>query len=199
MITKSRLAIGLSKLREFQSPKMMEEQHCTDSETAAEMLWNAYMLGDVKGKTMADLGCGTGILGIGALMLGARKTDFVEKDKEAIRILEENLKGMGKSKIIHADIKDYNGKADVVVQNPPFGTKKEHADREFLKKAFQTAPVVYSIHKSSTAGFVEAFCSDSGFEITHRQKVAMPLKRTQSFHLKNMHRIEATVFRMQRK
>src|SRR3989338_11601347 len=93
IITKSRLAIILSKLRQFENPKFLDEQYTTDSEIAAMVLWNAYMSGNIKGKTIAYLGAGTGILGIGALLLGAKKVFFVEKDENAVKILKENLEG----------------------------------------------------------------------------------------------------------
>src|SRR3989338_8397937 len=83
-MSKSSLAIELSKLKVFESPKVRQEQYPTDSEIAASVLWNAYILGDLEGKVIADLGCGTGILGIGALLLGAKKVFFIEVDKKAL-------------------------------------------------------------------------------------------------------------------
>ena len=55
MITKSRLAIELSELKVFESAKLKLEQYPTDSEIAADILWNAFMHGDIEGKTIADL------------------------------------------------------------------------------------------------------------------------------------------------
>ena len=71
-MTKTQLAVELSRLKTFQKPKMYLEQYPTDSEIAADMLWSADMQGDIEGKVIADLGAGTGILGIGALILGAK-------------------------------------------------------------------------------------------------------------------------------
>ncbi|MEA3429668.1 MAG: METTL5 family protein [Nanoarchaeota archaeon] len=91
MVTKSRLAIILSKLKVFKDAKIKLEQYPTDSEIAAEVLWNAYLQGDIEGKTIADLGCGTGILGIGALILGAKYVYFVDIDEDALDICNSNL------------------------------------------------------------------------------------------------------------
>jgi putative methylase len=124
--SKSQLAIALSKLQVFPTPKPRLEQYPTDSEIAAEVLWFAGMRNDIKEKTVTDLGCGTGILGIGALLLGAKKTFFIDKDKEALAILGSNLKKLKIKKgfeIIDADISKFNKRVDVVIQNPPFGTK----------------------------------------------------------------------------
>ncbi|MBI2141943.1 50S ribosomal protein L11 methyltransferase [Candidatus Woesearchaeota archaeon] len=206
-ITKSMLAIILSQLEQFSSPKLLAEQYVTDSETAADALWLAYMNGDLEGKVIADFGCGTGILGIGCLLLGAKKVYFVDSDASAIAVAKENIACIGSSRripkakavMISSSIGEFGKKADVVVQNPPFGTKIRHADREFLVKAFQTAGVVYSFHKASTDNFVKAVSSDSGFKITHRVIYDLPLKRTQAFHKRNIRRIEVALYRMESK
>ena len=94
MISKSGLAIALSKLKTFKKPKVSLEQYPTDSEVAAELLWHAYMAGDIEGKKIADLGCGTGILGIGCLLLGAEHVYFADIDAEALEICLENLQNI---------------------------------------------------------------------------------------------------------
>src|SRR3989338_11710900 len=88
--SKSRLAIALSKLMVFRAPKVRAEQYPMDSEIGACVLWNAALLGDIKGKVSVDLGCGTGILGIGALLLGAKKVYFVDSDQVALETAKEN-------------------------------------------------------------------------------------------------------------
>ena len=141
MLTKSRLAIVLSKLKGFSAPELLSEQYPTDSETAADILWLAYMNSDVKDKVIADFGCGTGILGIGCLLLGAKKVYFVDNDSDALAAAAANINGLkirsDKYEIINSDVNEIKLKADVVVQNPPFGTKQKHADKQFLLKAFE--------------------------------------------------------------
>src|SRR3989344_1050805 len=89
--SKSSLAIVLSSLKVFEGPKVKAEQYPIDSEIAAEVLWQAYLLGDISKVSVADLGAGTGILGIGALLLGAEKVYFVENDSLALETAKENL------------------------------------------------------------------------------------------------------------
>ncbi|MBU2561140.1 MAG: METTL5 family protein [Nanoarchaeota archaeon] len=263
--SKSQLAIALSKLDVFSSPKPGLEQYPTDSEIAAEVLWQAGMLGDIKGLTIADLGCGTGILGIGALLLGAKKVFFVDTDTAAMAVLGNNLKRTGIKKeqfsssaavsmrrrndrmntsdrgmscfriedsvtirkstgfsnltgmsdidrnierrasrgaaggiavIVNKDIADFEESVDVVIQNPPFGTRERHADREFLEKAITLAGTIYSFHKTATSGFVLKFASDNGFDVTRRWDFAFPLKQTLKFHKRKIQRIEVTCFRL---
>jgi putative methylase len=197
--SKSGLAIELSKLTVFPTPNAKLEQYPTDSEVAAEALWNADMLGDIKGKTIADLGCGTGILGIGALLLGAKKVFFVDTDTAALTILGNNLKKLNIKKgfkIINSDISEFKEKTDIVIQNPPFGTKEKHIDKAFLEKAFSLAKIIYSFHKTATEGFVSKFAADNGFNITNKWEFSFPLKQTMKHHKKRIQRIEVTCFRL---
>ncbi|MFC1723583.1 METTL5 family protein [Nanoarchaeota archaeon] len=199
MNSKSQLAIALSKLKAFVKPNVKLEQYPTDSEIAAGALWNLALLGDIEGKAIADLGCGTGILGIGALMMGAKKVWFVDVDAKVLEVLKENLDDLGIEEdyeIFKGKVSDFNEKVDVVVQNPPFGTKQEHADKVFLEKAFSIADVVCSFHKTVTRVFVEAISADHGKEITHRWDFSFPLKQTQKFHKSKIRRVEVTCFRM---
>ena len=134
-----------------------------------------------------------------ALLLGAKKTYFVDNDKDALETCRRNIADADVNDaavVVHSDVKGFPGKADVVVQNPPFGTKEKHADREFLMQAFKVAAVVYSFHKIETAGFVKKFAADNGFPVTHIIPLQLQLKRTYAFHKSRMRRVEVGVFRM---
>jgi len=201
MRSKSSLAVFLSKLKTFEKPKIQLEQYTTDSEVAAEVLWNALMKGDLEDLTIGDLGAGTGILGIGALALGAKKVYFVEKDETAIKTLKENLdeyEFKGEWEIISSDIEQFDQEVDVVIQNPPFGTKKEHADKQFLEKAMNLGKVIYSLHKTSTLKFIEAISLDHDFAITEQWDFDYPLKNTQKHHKKKLERIKVSCWRLEK-
>jgi len=204
--SKSQLAIILSKLDSFSTPKIREEQYPTDSEVAADVLWNASLQGDIKGKIIADLGAGTCILGIGCLLLGAKQVFFVEKDGEAIKKGSYNLYNVESecsvkenSVFCHQDVSSFIKKVEVVVMNPPFGTKVKHHDKVFLEKAVELAPIIYSFHKSSTRKFVEAFANDHHYTTTHVWDFQFPLKASHSFHRQRIKRIEVSCFRLQKK
>ncbi|HII68669.1 TPA: methyltransferase [Candidatus Woesearchaeota archaeon] len=201
LLTKASLAIRLSRLRVFDSANLRREQYPTDSEIAADILWKAYLLGDLSCRTAADLGCGTGILGIGLLLLGVKRVHMIDSDEKALTIARENLTGVkseGSYDLIHADIASFDRKVDLVVQNPPFGTKVRGADRAFLEKAFTLADVVYSFHKSSTAPFVKSMGSKHSFPVTHQWDYDFPLKHSHSFHRRNIHRVAVSAFRFVR-
>lgn len=198
MITKSQLAIALSKLKVFEEADFKSEQYPTDSEIAAQTLWLAYMRGDIEGK-IADLGCGTGVLGIGALLLGAEKVYFVDNNESAINVLKENLAvyEFENYEIYKQDIEEFEQKVDVVLQNPPFGTKEKHADRKFLIKAFEISNTVYSFHKSSTRKFVESIAKDYCFKV-EEIKHSFPLKQSMKHHKSRIKRIEVSSFLLEK-
>ena len=204
-MSKSGLAIILSGLEGFKSPKVRQEQYPTDSEVAASVLWSAYLLGDIEGKDIADLGCGTGILGIGALLLGANRLSFIDADKGAIEIAKNSISklksegySLGKSKFLNLDIKSLKIRSQVVIENPPFGTKIKHNDALFLEKALETAPIVYSFHKSESKGFLERFSAKKNAKITHIWSFKFPLKAAFSFHRRQIHKIGVSCFRFKK-
>jgi len=199
--SKSRLAIELSKLKVFKDPDIREEQYPTDSEIAAEILWNAYMNEEIEGKVMADLGSGTGILGIGCLLLGAELVYFIEKDPKAMEIAKENLNNIEnkeKAILIKKDIEEFDEKVDVVVENPPFGTKQKHADKAFLEKAFNISKVIYTIHKSTSQDFIDKISKDNNFEVTNYTEHDLPIKASQLFHKRKIHRIKVGCWRLEK-
>ena len=58
-------------------------------------------------------------------------------------------------------------KFDVILMNPPFGTKIKGADVLFLKVAAQlNCNVIYSLHKTSTRKFIIKKCQSLGYENT---------------------------------
>lgn len=203
--SKSGLAIVLSGLKGFEEQKVRVEQYSTDSEIAASILWDAYLRGDIEGKVIADLGSGTGILGLGALLLGAKIVYFVEIDEDAIKIAKDNYNALksessisGKAVFLHKDVAEFDKEVDVVIENPPFGVKKRHADRSFLEKAIKIAPIAYSLHKSESFGFIEAFCNDNNVNFANIATFDFPLKASLSYHTKRIYRFKVSCFRLEK-
>ena len=72
LIRKLDLELFLGSLEVMPNPKWELEQYTTPEQIAANMLYiAAYTHGDIVGKRVLDLGCGTGRLGLGAAFLGA--------------------------------------------------------------------------------------------------------------------------------
>ncbi len=200
MVSKQSLAVALSELEQFTQPDQQLEQYATDPNIAADLLWQAHMAGHLQG-TVIDLGAGTGILAIGAALLGANVI-AVEKDEKAIEICKKNLtifEGTESVNIIQGEIQNFSEHGDVVIMNPPFGTKERHADRVFLEKAVQLAPVIYTMHKTTTRKFVESFCTDHHLDIIWEENKDFPLKRSMDHHQKDREHIDVTLFCLQKR
>jgi len=199
--SKGALAVALSRLEGFSEPKVRVEQYVMDAEIGAEVLWNAHMKGDI-GKVSVDLGCGTGILGLGLLLLGNVKVFLVDADEDTLKIAKANYRkiksefNVSEAIFVHKDIKDFYEKVNLVVQNPPFGVKTKHADKIFLEKAFEISNLVYSFHKSESKSFISKFSTENNFKITDVWDFNFPLKATQRYHTRKIRRIKVSCFRI---
>lgn len=68
-----KLQCALEDIETFENPKIDLEQYTTSSHIAACVLHTAqFVYGDITGKSVADLGCGSGVLSVGAALLGAK-------------------------------------------------------------------------------------------------------------------------------
>ena len=65
---------------DFKNPKPELEQYTTPVDIALEIIKQANSLGHLSG-TVADFGCGTGRLAIGAAILGANVTGYEIHDE----------------------------------------------------------------------------------------------------------------------
>ncbi len=205
-MNKKELATLLSKLKSFNESKLELEQYQTECNIASSIIWQAFMSDEIEDKKIADLGCGNGIFGIGALILGAKEALFLDKDEDAIKLTKSNLEFISKelnqkfkAKFISEDVLDFKDKCDLVLQNPPFGVQGEkHADRIFLIKAMESAPTIYSIHTLDSQKFVEKTAEEYGFKATLIDKVDIPIKRSQAFHKKDIAYTKAGIFKIER-
>ena len=149
--SRKNLEIILEKLEIHPSPEVSLEQYPIDARSAANILFFAgFTNNDIYNKLVLDLGCGTGRLAIGASLLGARNVVGIDIDSTAIEIAVKNAEkaGCGNIQWIVKNISDYNGRADTVIQNPPFGVQNRGNDLKFLKKALELGNIIYSLHKS---------------------------------------------------
>lgn len=86
--------LKLKKLEEFlqgvdpfEKPKILLEQYITPSHIASCMLHTIQTkYEDLEGKVVADLGAGSGMLSVGALLMGAQHVVAFEIDSDAITV-----------------------------------------------------------------------------------------------------------------
>ncbi|MEM2975281.1 MAG: METTL5 family protein [Candidatus Bathyarchaeia archaeon] len=203
LVRKRHLEMTLSKINPHPSPTASLEQYTIPPDVAAEMLRiAAYVYDDIINKTIADLGCGTGRLAIGALLLGAKKAVGIDIDKTAVKIAKENAKDMSLQKRVDwvvGDIEILQGHMDTVLQNPPFGVQKRRADRKFLKKALALANVTYSLHKGGTRNrlFLKKFIEECGGKVTGVFNLKMSIPRMFEFHKKKSHVFQVDLYRIE--
>jgi putative methylase len=211
LIRKLDLELFLNKVAEQPNPKAHLEQYTVSPQLAANMLYiAAYTNGDIIGKSVLDLGCGTGRLALGAAFLGANKVLGIDVDRLAIKTARENTAQTGladRVEWVNGDINAISGKFYTVVQNPPFGVQTREADRAFLLKALEVAGTVYSLHnhpevderlirmlKSSQgflqvepSPFLERFVAKHGGAIKAVYALPMSIPKMFDFHKKAKH------------
>jgi len=198
------LEMMLQRLSGFERARPSLEQYQTPAPLAARLLYHALMKGDIEGKAVCDLGSGTGTLAIGASVLGAKKVIAVETDEKTLPIAEENRKILDADvEFIITDIGDptlreHIGNCDTVVMNPPFGAQKKHADRPFIDLALQLAPVTYGIFNAGSIPFIESYTKKRAI-IDEVVCGSFPIKRTFSFHTRDIQEIEVEILRLKQK
>jgi putative methylase len=198
------LEMALQRLSGYSCPRAALEQYQTPAPLAARLLFHAMMKGDVREKKICDLGSGTGVLAIGASLLGADQVQGVDIDKNAIQVAKENAALLGADvEFIVADVGDATlpsrlGCSDTVIMNPPFGAQKAHADRPFIDLALTLAPITYSIFNAGSVQFIETYTAERA-EIDEKIGGIFPIKRTFSFHTQDVQEIGVEILRLKRK
>ncbi|CAL8343534.1 unnamed protein product [Boreogadus saida] len=182
----------LQQVDGFEEPKILLEQYPTSPHIAACMLYTIHnTFDDIEGKLIADLGCGCGVLSIGAAMLEAGLCVGFDIDKDALDVARTNTEEFEISNIdlVQSDLSAlevaYAQKFDTVIMNPPFGTKHNQGiDMKFLKTALTLATVVYSLHKSSTRDHIQKRAKDWGVKMELVAELRYDLPASFKFHKK---------------
>jgi putative methylase len=194
---------ALEGVEGFSSPSPRLEQYQPPSSLAARLLYHASLRGDITGRNVCDLGCGTGILSIGAFLLGAAKVTGVETDHRALAVARRNAAKFQTSvSFISGDVSDADllagiGACDTVVMNPPFGAQKAHADRPFIDAGLVLAPVIYGIFNAGSRHFLERYL-DGRAVIEEIIGGLLPIRRTFSFHKKDIREIPVEIMVIRR-
>lgn len=192
------LEMILQRVRPFAEPDPAAEQYPTPASIASDMLFTAFSLGDVQDRKVADLGCGTGILAIAASLLGAEEVVGVDKDPKALELAEGNARDLGaRARFLLSDVGEFQGSFDTVVMNPPFGSQTRHADRPFLEKAMEVAPVTYSLHNAVTHEFLLRMVSSAGAEAQILKRYKLEIPHTFAFHKKARKDVDVLLLRIQ--
>ena len=122
-----RIISGTSKGRKLVTPRSQFLRPTSDR--VKESIFN-ILQDEIVGKVVLDLFAGTGNLGIEALSRGAKKTIFVEKGRQALRLIQRNLTQFGleeQSEILPKDanraigiLKQKGESFDLILMDPPY-------------------------------------------------------------------------------
>uniref|UniRef100_A0A7S1SMY4 Methyltransferase small domain-containing protein n=1 Tax=Tetraselmis chuii TaxID=63592 RepID=A0A7S1SMY4_9CHLO len=154
----------LQDVEPFEVPKIELEQYPTTAHLASHFLFEVEnRFGELDGCSVLDLGCGTAMLSIGAVIMGAAHVVAIDVDEDALTVAQRNVSQWEDDMpidFVRSDVRQVAGqgrlRAETVLMNPPFGTRRKGADVEFLEAAFQlSSNSIYSLHKTSTRSHIE--------------------------------------------
>lgn len=142
-----RVIAGEFRSRKLQSVEGTEVRPTPDR--LRESLFNILQT-RLAGMVFVDAYAGTGAVGLEALSRGARRVLFIERNKEAIRVLFENIQSLGvqgRTATIKRKASEAlrTIEADIVFLDPPFTVPKEF-DAALTAVAETAAPLVIVQH-----------------------------------------------------
>jgi len=205
MASKRELEGQLAVVAGFENPQASLEQYPTPPALAAHVIHLADLQGDIEGRTVVDLGAGTGMFALGAALRGPRRVIGVEIDGEPLRTAVENRRRVGTTTPvdwIQADATRLPLALDepaTVVMNPPFGAQNGHegADKGFLRTAAEIADVSYSVHNAGSEDFIEAFAADHSGAVTHAFAADFEMPRQFDHHTDDSREVDTEVYRIE--
>lgn len=169
-----RVISGSAKSLKLKCPEGMETRPTTDriKETLFNMLQN-----DIRGSVFVDLYAGSGAIGIEALSRGAEKCFFVDKNRQSIQCIKENLnttKLIDKAIIKQQDAIDSlhaikDEVVDIIFIDPPYNHGNEERLLEVLSECtYVDADTIIIIEASLQTEF--DFCTKWGYIIANTKK-----------------------------
>jgi putative methylase len=205
MASKRSLATKLGVVAGFERPDAALEQYPTPPELAAHVVHLADLHGDVDGRTVIDLGAGTGMLALAAALRGPARVVGLELDGDALGTARANERRVAASAPVHWVRGDATrsplavAEPATVVMNPPFGAQdgNRNADRAFLATASGLADVSYSVHNAGSREFVEAFAADEGGDVTHAFAADFRIDAQFDHHTDDARDIDTEVYRIE--
>ena len=192
----------LSGLEPNFSKSVELEQYATDGDLAARWLADIAAFGDLSGGCkVADLGAGNGVLGLGALKMGAGRAILVETDQAACEVAKSNAESLGFAdsvEVIQATLGSDSvdlSSADVVISNPPWGRQTPRADRPFLEAMIAATAPAHLLH-SAESTHIQPLFEDAGWSAERYGEVDFALPAAYSHHSRQRGRTRAAFWRL---
>ncbi|KAI1723050.1 methyltransferase small domain-containing protein [Ditylenchus destructor] len=171
IMKRKQLESFLHQLDTFEKPLLELEQYATSAELATSILKAINEdIGLDESTVLGDLGCGCGVLMLGAAKLGAGFCIGYDIDDGALSICRQNSDDADLGDVcdlVQVDLMSastsnslsrfYNS-FDIIVTNPPFGTKgNSGTDLKFIELGLallKPGGHLYSLHKTATRRFL---------------------------------------------
>lgn len=169
-----RVIAGTARSLPLKTPKGMDTRPTTDR--IKETLFN-ILQPYIADCVFIDLFAGSGGIGIEAISRGARKSYFVEQDKEAADCIQDNLKFtkftdygvLLKQDVFSAIYHIFEKEADVIFMDPPYGKEYEKKVLDALKDVkYVTDNTIIIIEADLQTDF--SYVDNLGFEIFKQKK-----------------------------
>ena len=171
-----RVIAGSARRLVLKTPAGYETRPTTDK--VKETLFNILMPYIYSDTVFLDLYSGSGAIGIEALSRGAGKAVFIERNREALACINENLKTTRlaeKAQVINSDVMSalyrLDGKEsfDIIFMDPPYDNGYERMVLEYLSSsrlAKKDAVIVIEASNETKWDYLD----DAGFEIIKLKK-----------------------------
>lgn len=202
--SKRELEIIIQSIGGYSKPKLRLEQYVTDANLVAEVVWLAYLKGDVAGKRILDPACGTGRFSAAAALLGAAQVICTDVDEDAARDAYKYLNSLGLLDVVDVAVMDFTLPAvartmDTSFQNPPFGIWGPRGiDVELLLNSMRLSKVTYSIHKEGTEEYIINIVKENGGSIEVMRGLRVSIPYVYRHHRKPRKMVEVYVIRISR-
>ncbi len=168
-----RVIAGSARRLRLKTPEGTNTRPTTDR--IKETLFN-ILQPHVEGCVFLDLFSGSGGIGIEALSRGAKKAYFVEHNREAAKLIRENLEFTRLSQgavVLQQDVFSALGsireKADLIFMDPPYGQGMEkQVLARLFREAFVTNDTLIMIEAALPTDF--SFVEELGFTLIREKR-----------------------------
>jgi putative methylase len=183
-VRRSELVRAIERVPRPERARAELEQVATPAEAAADLLFAAVRLDGLEGRSVLDLGSGTGRLAIGAALLGATSVVGVEVDPRLVKVARAAAEAAQvRVEFYASEVSAWQRPAELVVMNPPFGAQRRHADRVFWDRALDLAErSVHAFALVDSRTFIARRVVARGAQVLETQPVAWEFVRTFPHH-----------------
>lgn len=184
---------------DFVSPDAALEQYRTPAKVATDLLWEAHQEDEIRGRSVVDLGCGTGVFAVGATILGADPVVGIDVDPGALGIARHQGVHTIESDVADVDLDLVGHPVDTVLMNPPFGAQNKGADRPFYEAAARLLDgrgAAWFLALSKTEKFLGHQAARLGADLERIMDWPYPIEARFAFHRDEVRTFEVAGYRM---